>query len=99
VANTDGVYTRSDRGNEYWITWTDEQGRRHRRRTDAHTLQQARAARSAEVVRVEQAKVLGFAPPGQDTFAEVAKRFHDVQNLPGDSQKCLPCVTDGKVTS
>lgn len=75
MANTsDGVYTRKDRPG-YWITWIDAQGRRRRRQTDARTLQQARSARAAELVRVEQAKVLGFAPPGEDTFADVSKRF------------------------
>jgi putative DNA primase/helicase len=33
ASNTDGVYVRGDRGGEYWITWTDAQGRRKRRRT------------------------------------------------------------------
>jgi len=74
AANSDGVYTRKDRIG-YWITWTDAQGRRKFRKTNARTLQQARSARAAELVKVEQAKVIGFTPPGEDTFAEVAKRF------------------------
>jgi integrase len=73
--NTDGVYVREDRGSDYWITWTDAQGRRRRRKTNAKTLAQARMARNAELLRVEHAKVLGFAPPGEETFAAVAKRF------------------------
>jgi integrase len=72
--NSDGVYRRDDRSG-YWISWTDAQGRRRFRKTNARTLQQARAARGAELVRVEQAKCLGFAPPGKDTFADVAVRF------------------------
>jgi integrase len=72
--HTDGVYTRGDRAG-YWITWSDVQGRRRRRLTNARTLAQARAARAAELVRVEQSKCLGFAPPGEETFADVATRF------------------------
>ena len=73
-SNADGVYTRKDRPG-YWIHWTDAQGRRRWRKTNAQTLSQARAARSAELVRVEQSRVLGFAPPGQETFADLAERF------------------------
>jgi integrase len=72
--NSDGVYTRGDRKG-YWISWTDAQGQRRFRRTNAQTLAQARAARAAELVKVEQAKVLGFTPPGEDSFASVAQRF------------------------
>lgn len=72
--NSDGVYTREDRKG-YWIHWTDAQGRRRWRKTNAGTLSQARAARGAELVRVEQARVLGFAPPGKETFADLAARF------------------------
>jgi integrase len=51
------------------------QGRRKRRKTNAQTKQQARAARAAELQRAEQAKVLGFTPPGAETFPQVAERF------------------------
>jgi integrase len=70
----DGIYERKDRPG-LWISWYDAQGRRHRRKTDAQSVYQAKSARSAELVRVEQAKVLGFAPPGEETFADVAARF------------------------
>lgn len=73
-SHSDGVFTRKDRDG-YWISWTDAQGRRRYRRTDANSLAQARTARAAELVRVEQAKMLGFAPPGEDSFAEAATRF------------------------
>jgi integrase len=72
--NVDGIYTPKNR-NGYWISWTDAQGRRRRRKTNASTLSQARSARAAELVRVEHAKALGFSPPGQDTMAEVSARF------------------------
>jgi integrase len=70
----DGVYTRKDRPG-YWISWVDAQGRRRFRKTDAQTAHQAKAARAAELVRVEQAKVIGFTPPGEEPFEDVAARF------------------------
>jgi integrase len=36
---------------------------------------QAKAALASETVRVEQAKVLGFSPPGNETFPEVSKSY------------------------
>lgn len=72
--HSDGVYTRKDRPG-YWISWIDAQGRRKYRRTDAQSLTQARTARAGELVRVEQARLLGFLPPGEDSFADVAKRY------------------------
>ena len=74
AANSDGIYTPKGRTG-FWISWIDAQGRRRRRKTNAKTLQQARSARASELVKVEQARVIGFTPPGEDSFAEVAKRF------------------------
>src|SRR5437868_187651 len=74
MSNADGIYTRKDRQG-YWMHWTDAQGRRKWRKLNVATLQQARKARAAELVRVEQSRVLGFTPPGEDVFAEVATRF------------------------
>jgi integrase len=70
----DGIYQRKDRPG-FWMSWTDAQGRRRYRKTDAQNITQAKQIRSAELLRVEQAKLLGHAPPGKETFAEVAKRF------------------------
>ena len=74
IQTRDGIYQRKDRAG-FWISWTDAQGRRRFRKTDATNITQAKQIRAAEKARVEQAKVLGFAPPGEETFAEVAKRF------------------------
>jgi integrase len=74
MAKRDGIYQRKDRPG-YWISWMDAQGRRRYRKTDAGTLAEARAARAAELVRVEQARILGFTPPGDDTFEELATRY------------------------
>jgi len=70
----DGVYRRSDREG-FWISWTDVQGQRRYRRTQATSLAQARASLAAERVRVEQARILGFNPPGEDLFSDVADKF------------------------
>ena len=72
--NADGIYTRKDR-NGYWMHWNDAQGRRRWRKLNVHTLQQARKARAAEMVRVEHSKVLGFTAPGEETFDVIATRF------------------------
>jgi integrase len=70
----DGVYERKDRKG-LWISWTDAQGRRRQRKTDAQNITQAKQILSAELLRVEQAKMLGHQPPGKDTFEEVAQRY------------------------
>jgi integrase len=70
----DGVYQRKDRKG-FWISWTDAQGRRRQRKTDAANITQAKQILSAELLRVEQAKMLGHAPPGDETFGEVADRY------------------------
>ena len=70
----DGIYTPKGRAG-FWISWIDAQGRRRRRKTNARTVYDARLARSAELQKVERAKVLGFSPPGEESFGEVAKRF------------------------
>jgi integrase len=70
----DGVYQRKDRAG-WWISWSDAQGRRRVRKTDAQNITQAKAIRAAEMLRVEQAKMLGHAPPGQETFREIAERY------------------------
>ena len=72
--HTDGVYTRKGRQG-FFISWIDASGRRRQRKTDAHTLTQARNALAGERLRVEQAKMLGFNPPGSETFAEVSARY------------------------
>lgn len=70
----DGVYQRKDRKG-FWISWTDAQGRRRSRKTDAANITQAKQIRAAKLLRAEQAKMLGHAPPGDETFKEVAERY------------------------
>jgi len=74
----DGIYQRQDRAG-FWISWTDAQGRRRYRKTDAQNITQAKQIRAAELLRVEQARILGFSPPGEETFAEVAARYLQYQ--------------------
>ena len=49
------------------------------------------------MVRVEQAKVLGFAPPGEDTFPDVAKRFlaHQKARLTAKAYERESGIVDG----
>jgi integrase len=70
----DGVYTRKDRPG-YWIDYKDASGRRRRRKVEAPTLKQARDAYAAERTRAEQARTLGFAPPGEESFTDVAEQY------------------------
>lgn len=74
MGSGDGVYKRKDREG-YWISWIDAQGRRRSRKTDAQTIAQAKSIRAAELIKVEHSKVLGFSPPGEETFQEVTVRF------------------------
>lgn len=74
MAARDGIYQRKDRPG-YWISWTDAHGRRRFRKTGAATLAQARNVRAVELIKVEQSKILGFAPPGEDTFEELATKY------------------------
>lgn len=68
----DGIFSR--RGHLY-ISYTDALGRRKQRKTNAPTLQQARAIRERELHLAEKARVLGYNPPGRETFTEVIPRY------------------------
>lgn len=66
-SDRDGI---SLRNGHYRISYTDAQGRRHQEKTNAHTLTQARAIRAQKMQEAEKQRVLGYAPPSRDTFAE-----------------------------
>jgi integrase len=70
----DGIYQRKDRPG-FWISWTDAQGRRRFRKTDAQNITQAKSIRSSELLRVEQTRMLGHQPPGKETFGEISERY------------------------
>lgn len=76
----DGIYTRKDRPG-IWISWTDSAGRRRFRKTDARSHKEAQSIRAAELMRVEQARVLGFTPPGDEIFADVSARYLKYQQV------------------
>jgi integrase len=75
----DGVFQRKDRKG-YFISWVDARGRRRKRKAKGLTLGEARAERSAKITRLAQAQILGFAPPADDTFQDVAERFLSYQH-------------------
>jgi hypothetical protein len=83
----DGVYERKDRKG-YWISWTDAPGRRRQRKTDAQNITQAKQILSAELLRVEQAKMLGHAPPGEEAFKEVADPYLKYQKARLTAKSC-----------
>ena len=68
----DGIYMRNG---HYCISFIDAQGRRRQRKTNAHTLQQARAIRAQMLQEAEKQRILGYAPPSRDTFAEFVPRY------------------------
>ena len=70
----DGVYTRKDRAG-FWMSFVDAQGRRCQKKIDAANITVAKQIRAQELSRIEQAKALGFTPPGEDKFAELGTRF------------------------
>jgi integrase len=75
--NRDGVYTRPDRPG-YWGSWTDATGRRVRQNLNAPTLTQARTeleARKTQAREHRKAIANGEAPPTEETFTQVAKRY------------------------
>lgn len=70
----DGIFQRKDRDG-YFISWIDADGRRRKRKAKSRTLEGVRQERAAEFLRVAQAQILGFRPPGEDNFEDVAIRF------------------------
>jgi hypothetical protein len=53
------VYQRKDRPG-FWITWTDAQGHRRYRKTDAANITQAKRILAAVRMDVERARILGL---------------------------------------
>lgn len=73
-SDRDGVQWRKDRG-AFYGSWTDLSGHRRKRKLEASTLTQARTLISAEKMRVEKARTLGYVPPGNETLAEIMPRY------------------------
>ncbi len=72
VRDRDGIFVRKG---SFYISFIDAQGRRKQRKSSAHTLTQARTLRAKELEKAEKARVLGYTPPGKETFAEITKRY------------------------
>ena len=73
----DGVFTR--KGN-YWISFTDAQGRRKQRKLKGvHSLTTAKTLRAKELENAEKARLLGYSPPTKDTFAQFVPRYLEHQ--------------------
>lgn len=70
----DGVIKRPGRAGWY-ITYYDQHGHRKQIKVEAKTRDEARKIRASIVHRVQQAKVLGIVPPGDDKFADVAEKY------------------------
>jgi integrase len=70
----DGIQWRKDRG-AFFGSWTDLSGQRRKRKLEASTLTQARTLLSAEKMRVEKARTLGYVPPGDETMSEIIPRY------------------------
>src|SRR5215471_18528482 len=69
----DGVFTR--RGS-YYISFTDAQGRRKRRKLKGVTsLTTAKTLRAKELENAEKARLLGYTPPTKDSFAQFVPRY------------------------
>jgi integrase len=71
----DGIFTRKDRPGAFYGSWVDANGKRRKRKLDAHTLQQARTLLAAERARVDRHKTLGYAEPTRESFAEMIPRY------------------------
>jgi integrase len=74
-----GIYRRRDRGNAIYIEYTDRYGVRRKQKTEAQTFAEAEKLRAAILAREEQAKILGTAPAGDDSFESVAERYLEYQ--------------------
>lgn len=70
----DGVYKRKGRDG-YYMSWKDANGKRRIKKAIAADLKAAQDELAAEKRRVVETKILGFTPPAEDTFAELAEQF------------------------
>ena len=97
----DGIFTRKDRPGAFYGSWTDAAGHRRKRKLEAYTLQQARDLLAAERAKAEKARVLGYIPPGKETFAEVAPRYlkHQRARLTPRAYERTRGVVEGQLKS
>lgn len=72
----DGIRRRKDRGNAWYITWIDADGRRHKRRARRQSFTAARHELARERAKTLEAKETGYVPM---MFKEAAKDYIDRQ--------------------
>lgn len=79
----DGVFSRNG---HFYISWQDVAGKRRKRMTHATSLNEARGIRAEELRKVEQARVLGFVPPTEQSFEQLSKEYlqHQAATLTPD---------------
>jgi integrase len=97
----DGIFTRKDRPGAFYGSWTDAAGRRRKRKLDAYTLQQARDVLAGVKAKAEKARVLGYMPPGKETFAEIMPRYlqHQKARLTPHAYERTRGVVEGHLKS
>jgi integrase len=95
----DGIFQRKDRPGAFYGSWTDATGRRRKRKLDARTLQQARDVLAAERAKAEKARVLGYMPPGKETFAEIMPRYlrHQKARITPHAYERTRGIVDGQL--
>lgn len=88
----DGVYQRKDRPG-FWGSWIDAQGRRVQKKLAATQFQAAKDMVAAEKAKAEKQRVVGYAPPTEDTFNTFADEFLKFQK-----KRIAPKVVKGKMS-
>ncbi|MCI0660554.1 MAG: site-specific integrase [Acidobacteria bacterium] len=80
MSKRDGIFKRKGRAG-FNISYTDQSGKRRQQKVHALTHKEAELLRAAILTRIEQAKILGIAPPSNELFEQVARRFLDYQRI------------------
>jgi len=70
----DGIHTRPDRSG-FFISYTDANGVRRKKKISAKNLTEARSFRAALVTKVEKQKVLGIVDPTDMSFDQMADQY------------------------
>lgn len=67
----DGIRRRKDRGNSYWLSWTDSQGIRHRKKAERQSFNGARS----ELEKIRAQIEADNETTGAGTFQELSKSY------------------------
>jgi len=74
MSNRDGIYKRKDQKG-FSISYTDQSGKRRRKKVHVRTVAEAEKLRAGAMARVETGKILGVIPPSDDLFEEVTQKY------------------------